>query len=369
MDNRGINIDFALAFLITSDSIAKPFNLKINQSIFTMNAAILTTLRHKVTASKLADSFNLRLASFIAFSLLSYDAKASVSIRNYSAIAQGIGFISLQSENQIAVNHHKLQWQTVVSNQFLIDEKDIGLSIDVEMYNNELFYLYRFNRLELGIQLNQVNYLGGFMDKPIEQFHKTFNLPNAGREFVEQDQYRINIVAEEPYLFNDKISGFGDTRLFSRYYFYENHSLITQIKLPTESELELGTGSYDFAAALKHYFPSNAASWHIQYGAVWQGERDWLDRNKQSLIFQAALAVDFHFTANHIISFQLDAHSELYAPKDRIFEESVFGHAFIGTASYQYNRHGYTFNFAILEDITVEASPDVSFLFSLSKSF
>ena len=156
-----------------------------------MEAAILTTLGHKVTASKLTDSFNLTLALFIIFSLFSFDAKASVSIRNYSAIAQGIGFISLQSENQIGVNHHKLQWQTIVSNQFLIDDKDIGLNIDVEMYNNELFYHYRFKRLELGVQLNQVNYLGGFMDKPIEQFHETFNLPNAGREFVEQNQYSI----------------------------------------------------------------------------------------------------------------------------------------------------------------------------------
>ena len=102
---------------------------------------------------------------------------------------------------------------------------------------------------------------------------------------------------------------------------------------------------------------------------VWVGERSWLNDNKSDFVAQLSAALEAKITARHSINFQLDMHSRLYKSAAELYEHAFFNDAATASISYQYSGQEYQFQAAFLEDIIVESSPDISFLFSINKSF
>ena len=70
--------------------------------------------------------------------------------------------------------------------------EDHGYLFDTEINHINLRIVYGFSaRIALQFQLPLIGYSGGFMDEPIEHFHRSFNLFNSNREKLARDDVVI----------------------------------------------------------------------------------------------------------------------------------------------------------------------------------
>ncbi len=336
---------------------------------------ILPTIALKVTHSVNLSSF---YSLFILLLCLSQTAQAAMPIRNYNPVAQSIGMMSFQSEGLIDLNsqqRHAIHTDLVISNQFALPENGDTIYFDLESYHFNLNYQYRFKDWQLGIETRYISFTEGFLDSFIDGWHEFWNMPDAGRSQVERNHFELYINAKdtdgELYHSQKPISGLGDTRIHASWPFAKNIIWVNQIKLPTESETYLGSGSVDLATAMHHSFKNQnyPLNLQLQYGLSLVGKRDWLEEDKQPIIAQFGLALDYEFLPKHNFGLQMDAHSETYKASSNTLSEEPFGAGVIATISYRYDGPAWQFRSAIVEDLLPDSAPDVSFLFGFSSRF
>ena len=338
-----------------------------------LKSIILPTILHKVTHSAYLSYI---WGIFLCLLLVTQTSLAAMPIRNFNPIAQSIGMISFQSEawlNPEVENNQALHLNFILSNQFVLPENGQTIWIDLESYHLNIQYQYRFKHWQLGIETRHVRFTEGFLDGFIDSWHDTWNMPDAGRSLVGRNRYRLYINAQytdgEIYGSQQPISGLGDTRILISWPLSDHTHWVNQIKLPTESDAYLGSGSIDLATALHHQYqsPVTPLSFTIQYGATLVGKRDWLDQNKQAVVAQFGLAVDYAFSQRQSIGLQIDSHSETYKATNNTLDEDPFGPGFIATIGYRHRIDAWLLRAAIIEDLLPASAPDVSFLLGVSR--
>lgn len=170
-------------------------------------------------------------------------------------------------------------------NDFFIQEykKDINGDYDVNIgrdYESLVFEsgisFFLLKKLQVGIDLRLISYYGGFLDSVVENFHYTFGLPNAGRDFVDKNQIEIDIENNNNvnlYLNHATVS-FGDIDTWIKYTFFEKKwislAMLGAFKIPSGNISQIsGSGFPDFAyGILADFKPVWILSFYLQAGIV-----------------------------------------------------------------------------------------------------
>ena len=284
------------------------------------------------------------------------------------AVLPGLGQGAVVPQNE-SINSVTLDW---TNEFFLSSTAREDLVLDGESQRLALRYRAGLapvfgQALEWSLEVPLLFTGGGVMDSGIESWHSTFGLPNANRNDVPQNQYRIRYVRDGLTLLDldTGASGFADVRLGLGLALSERLTLRGLVQLPTGDKDKLTGGHTGGALWLDYSLPlteSRRAALLLSGGvsaATTDGPLEDLQQPVVGLI-GAVLIVPIYGPLDGVV--QLNAHSKLYKdsaldPLARAGAPLAFGFRL------PYQR--FVFDLAVLEDASVNASPDFGVLFGI----
>ena len=307
----------------------------------------------------------------LAFSALAqaqgFETFNQSSLARFAALP-GLGQGAVVPQNE-SINSVTLDW----TNEFFVQANAReDLTLDGE--SQRLAMRYRAglapvfgHALEWSLEVPLLFTGGGVMDSGIESWHSTFGLPNANRDDLPQDQYRIRYVRDGVTLIDREqgSSGFADVRLGLGVALSERWTLRGLLQLPTGDKKKLTGGHTGGALWLDYSLPlteSRRAALLLSGGVsatTTDGPLKDLQRPVVGLV-GAVLIVPIYGALDGVV--QLNAHSKLYKgstldPLARVGAPLAFG------LRLPYKR--LVFDLAVLEDPSVNASPDFGILFGI----
>jgi len=321
---------------------------------------------------------------------------AAINSQNLNIIGQGIGVLSLsttlpeQAQSSFSI-------QSTVSNHY-INPKDHSYLFDYESLHHTLRYTRRLKNLQFSISGQFIQLDHGYLDRPIENYHQSLSLPNAGREDRPKDAFSILIQGEEHYERKKGISGLSDIRLgltkpfsfsgerlgLSSFFknFQAQHFIQLQVKVPVRDSVFLSSGSYDASLGLSHQFTHSKHHivWQTQYALNFIGQRSWLNQHRKPIIYSFSNSLSFPFghlidkgqlnhRLTHQLILQLDLSSAPYHAKTETLASRPFQKTQLASAAYQYSSKKFQIQAALLEDILPESAPDVGFMLYIQQNF
>ena len=221
--------------------------------------------------------------------------------------------------------------------------------------------------LEWSLELPLLFTGGGVLDSGIENWHSTFGLPNSNRDDVPQDRYRIRYVRDGVTLVDREQgdSGLADVRLGLGLALSERFTLRGLVQLPTGDKSDLTGGHVGGALWLDYSLPLSAsrrAALLLSGGVSAASTNGPLGDVQQPVVgvAGAVLIVPIYGALDGVV--QLNAHSKLYkgselAPLSRAGAPLAAG--------LRWTRGALVFDLAVLEDPSVNASPDFGLLFGI----
>ena len=243
-----------------------------------------------------------------------------------------------------------------------------NIYLDYEAYRFNLSYQYGLSELwNLKIDIPVIHQSGGNLDSSIDNWHEFFGLPRANRPFVDHDQYELLYENQtKPLLnLNEASTTLGDLQIaIARSIIEDNNSTLsfwTSLKLPTGDKNKLSSnGAADFSAwlALNQQLSEH---WliNLNTGAVILGKDNYLNIPLSDYALYGHIMLGWLVTENINIKVQLQGHTSYYDQSQlKVLSDTYF--LSFGT-SIKINRCQ-LLNFAVSEDIKVDASPDASFL-------
>lgn len=317
---------------------------------------------------------NLRLClAVFSFAFAPLAAAQGYETFNQSSLAR---FAALPALGQGAVlprgtsiNSAGLDW----SNEFFV-RGDARESLTLDGESQRLGLRYRagiapvFGRaLEWSLEVPLLFTGGGVMDSGIESWHDTFGLPNANRGEVPQDRYRIRYVRNGVTLLDlaEGESGLADVRLGLGLALAEHWTLRGLVQLPTGDADRLTGGHTGGALWVDYSLPlseSRRAALLLSAGVSGSTTEGPLADFQQPVVALAGavLIVPIYGALDGVV--QLNAHGKLYKdatldPLARAGAPLMFGFRL------PYRR--FVFDLAVLEDASVNASPDFGLLFGV----
>ena len=317
---------------------------------------------------------SLRLCFALAAFALATTAQAQgFETFNQSSVARaaalpGLGQGAVVPRNE-SINSVTLDW----SNEFFVQSNvREDLTLDGESQRVALRYRAGIaplfgHALEWSLEVPLLFTGGGVMDSGIERWHSTFGLPNANRGDVPQDRYRLRYVRDGVTLLdiNKGDSGFADVRLGIGLALSERFTLRGLVQLPTGDKDQLTGGHTGGALWVDYSLPlteSRRAALLLSGGvsaATTDGPLADLQQPVVGLA-GAVLIVPIYGALDGVV--QVNAHSKLYKnssldPLSRVGAPLAFGLRL----PYQH----FVFDLAVLEDPSVNASPDFGILFGV----
>jgi hypothetical protein len=215
---------------------------------------------------------------------------------------------------------------------------------------------------------------GGVLDEAIDSWHDFFGLPEGERTLMPSDRIRIAYARDGALLLDvdSSTSGLGDVSVDFGRTLYSTSSgaaaLWLSIKLPTgDADQFTGTGATDVSLAIAgdHRLSDN---WSVfgQAAVTWLGDGDRLPEQQNSVAWSGFAGVAWHAWRGLQLKAQLDAHSAVFDDADLDF----FGEAVVLTFGGDYRfASGWRLDLAVSEDIAVESSSDVVFVFGLRRAW
>lgn len=292
------------------------------------------------------------------------DSNASTFARAFAIPALGRGAVLADGETEARAT---LNW----SNEFY-DRASGGeaLLLDAESQRLTLAMRYGFaNGWEGAIDLPIINSDGGMLDGLIENWHDAFGLPNGDRQLRPRDQYRIQYQRNGQTVLLRTIgnSGVGDLRLSAGKAISSTLVLRGLLQLPT-GDADTLTGGHIGGALWAEYTMPITASGRTQ--VVWSlggsvaETSGALGAQQQPALGIGGAALTIGLTERLDALVEINSNSKLYrdsgqAPLSHAAAVVQFGG--------RYTLGGTRFEFAAIEDGSVNASPDFGFHFALSR--
>lgn len=158
---------------------------------------------------------------------------------------------------------------------------------------------------------------GGFMDHFVEEWHKTFGLPNGNRELAQNNQRQITYTNNGNLVLDERKSGttLGDIQLGAGLKLCEGAALRAMVKLPTGSDSKLTGGNWGGAVWGDFAFPFNkGSSWDgfTSIGATLAQKADALHDQQRTAAVFGGVGLGYFVTKNFELRSQLYAHSPLF---------------------------------------------------------
>ncbi|HEX4872126.1 MAG TPA: DUF3187 family protein [Nevskiaceae bacterium] len=231
-----------------------------------------------------------------------------------SALIPGLGETGLQAPGQTT-------WRLALdlSNEYVAEATaDEGLLIDGETSRLRIGFAHGLGTgLELTAELPLLIQGGGWMDGPIEDWHRFFGLPNGGREFAPRDRLRRLRTVDGRTVFEASRSaqGLGDLRLGLGYSRQPGRVWRAQLLLPTAEDRDLAGGSRGLALWLDQALPFSAGSGFsgaLSLGGSWSRAEGPLAEDARESLALLGVELGWQPSPRWRLSGELLAHSALY---------------------------------------------------------
>jgi len=249
------------------------------------------------------------------------------------------------------------------------------LVIDAESREWRLGFEYALaDRWTVRVQLPYRTSNGGTLDGFLDNWHSLLGLPNGDRPALAENDFRIEYerAGQSAATYLQEVSGVGDIAATAAYQLHATPThatgLALTLKLPTGSSDKLtGSGAADTTLTLAHE-QVLSSRWiaYAQVNATYLGSGELLAEQQRSSVASGTLAFDYRYTSALTITLQLDGHTAAFSDSSL----DLLGSAWILTVGGEYRwRSGWRAQFGVSEDVKVEASPDVNFVFSVGKEW
>ena len=222
----------------------------------------------------------------------------------------------------------------------------------------------------LRLLLPRIEHAPGFLDRPIDRFHEIFGLRAGERPTQPRDRLLYSIQREGNQLLyvDSESSGTGDVQLILnrqlRLGDRSAWSLSAAVKLPTGDSAQLtGSGAADASVWTAGWWRINEnTDASVSAGLLVPGEGDILPQYQTDRVAFGHAGLQWQAWRPTMLKLQLDWHTRFYENLDSAFVSDVLQLSF-GGAWRLTEKTG--LDFAMTEDIKVDASPDATFNISL----
>jgi hypothetical protein len=301
------------------------------------------------------------------------------SVRNFSppALVKGLPVAESARVNQPGQFSTRLGFD--ISN-IATDNKQDGeiIVLDGEIYVANLALRYGLaEQLQVGIDLPWVWQRKGFLDSFIEDFHDLFGMPDGDRKNMSKNKINYAYTSNDgdDFLLDNETNGIGDIRLLAAWQWLDTEqtdaSLQASIKMPTgDADKFTGSGGWDISLALsaQRDFPleKGLASLWGGLGGSWLGDGDVLQDRVENWAASGWLGAGWSPLDWLGLKLQLDSHTALYDSELDEIGTPVLILTMGGTLGLGERT---SLDIGVGEDLSVNASPDVTFHFQLAHEF
>lgn len=307
-------------------------------------------------------------------------ASAGFPLRNQNPFLQIFGLPPAQSANLAPEGSYQYDLSLDLANHADAADNDVeDFAIDGESYFLNLSWRHGFSeRLELGIDVPLVGHRAGILDNAIERWHDIFGLSNTKRRGPSnQLGFRYSRDGNTLYELSSPTFGIGDVQLtaaipvkVARDNDRRSVAVRSSIKLPTGNVDKLhGSGGTDFAIGV--YAADKWTFWRRDLevsgfaGVLLLGDSDVLAGLERGAVPYGGIAGTWWVTDNFGISSQLNSQAP-YVDSDlrELGGNSV--QLAVG-ADWRLPRRGLSLLFAVVEDVSANATTDFALHFSVRK--
>lgn len=214
---------------------------------------------------------------------------------------------------------------------------------------------------------------GGSLDGFIDSWHDTFGLPDGARSQLPSDDINITYVTDRSRQLNmtSSASGLADVEASLGYdVVASDSSALTawlNVKLPTgEADKLTGSGATDVSLILAgEQRLSGRWSAFGQASVTWLGDGELLAYRQESMVWSGLAGLGWRAWRGLSLKAQVDAHTAAFDSELAFLSEAI-----VLTVGGDYRfASGWRLDLGVSEDIAVERSPDVVFLFGLKRDW
>jgi len=245
--------------------------------------------------------------------------------------------------------------------------------VDAELQRWQISYSHPLNKAwTLIVDVPYQSISGGSLDSFIEDFHRTFNLPDGNRKGWPRNRLYVDYAENNRtiYHLDSTQAGIGDIAAQVGWHFDTSRSHTTSLwlglKLPTgDADHLMGSGSVDISATLAAGQTLND-DLHLYEQASMSllGNGSRLSEQQKHLVWSGALGVSWALTTKLDVVTQLQMHSAAFDSQLKILGTST--QFAIGP---RYRLQNWLMALSITEDVVPDSAPDVQFQFDLSHRF
>jgi hypothetical protein len=247
-----------------------------------------------------------------------------------------------------------------------------SLLVDAETKEFRLALERRINdrwSLALHVPYRQLN--GGSLDSFIDNWHDAFGLSEGARPYMPRDRLALRYRRDGQTRLDTQhaASGLGDASALLSYQLAATPKTAFRtalgVKAPTgEDHWFTSSGSVDVSAiaAVEHALNER---WSIrgQGALTWLGDGDLMLAKQRDFIWSAHGAVSWQATRRIELIAQLDSHQGVYRDTEISFLDDALALSLGGAIHLD---SGWRVHLGVSEDIAIERSPDVVFIFGVS---
>lgn len=213
----------------------------------------------------------------------------------------------------------------------------------------------------------------GSLDSFIDSWHDTFGLPDGARSELPSDAINITYSRDQSRQLSmtSSASGIADIQASLGYDVVASKtsalSAWLSLKLPTgDSDKLTGSGATDVSLLLAGERRLDA-DWSVfgQAAVTWLGDGDLLPTRQRSVVWSGMAGLGGRVWRGLSLKAQIDVHSAAFDSDIDFLNEAL-----ILTVGGDYRfASGWLLNIGVSEDIAVEHSPDVVFLFGMKRGW
>lgn len=204
------------------------------------------------------------------------------------------------------------------------EDRSANESILLDGETTKVLLAYRkglSNDLELTVDVPVLVVGGGFMDRFIQDWHRTFGLPNGGREHAPNDRRLYQYTRNGVTLLNESRSTttVGDVQIGTGWQWSKDLALRAMVKLPTGNSNRLTGGNLGGAVWGDWALPfaqNSAFDGFVSGGVSIDRRSDVLSSLQQIAVAFGGAGLGYHLTNDLEVLGQLYAHSPLYKDSD-----------------------------------------------------
>jgi hypothetical protein len=323
----------------------------------------------------LVQTIRVAVLTIVSFLLPAPLQAETLHTRDQNPLLSGFGLTTPWPARFETAGHQSLRatlnWSSTASIQ---ESGQESLELDAEGREWRLDWQYALSQnITLRVELPYQSFSGGSLDGFIDGWHSAFGLPEGARPLQHRNQYRIEYAQNGTTQLIDTRahSGIGNMQVEAGYQAHSSERNATSIwitgKLPTQRDSPLSSSAFDMGGGVASEWQlSRHWNLSVQAALLYLGRGHVLPDQQHQWLTQGFINCNYLATSKLTLSAQFEAHSAAF--RDSNLKQ--FDSAWIVTlgGTYRFNQH-WRAQLGVSEDIKVESSPDVNFLFSLSRSW